>query len=72
MTDIIKPIYTPPMHKIITQQEYDELMRVKREYEYIIGRINNKLHELKSADYLNDYKEIQDKITLLNEILNYV
>jgi hypothetical protein len=52
--------------------ELEELRKVKREYEYIIGRINNKLHGLKSADYLKDSKEIQEKLTLLNEILNYV
>jgi hypothetical protein len=56
----------------IPKKEYQELLRVKREYDYIMQRINNKIKELKSADYLNASVEIQSKISLLKEILNYV
>lgn len=59
-------------HKLLSKSDYQELMRVKREYDYIITRINKKINELDLHDYLDDCKEIQDKIAVLKEVLNYV
>jgi hypothetical protein len=66
MTDVIKPIYTPPMHKIITQQEYEELMRVKREYE----KLKKTLDEAKILASLVSEYDLLDTSPLNYESLN--
>lgn len=52
----------------VDKEEYIKLLRFRTECDFLYKKINYKINELKKEDYLNDSRETQEKISLLESL----